>query len=384
MTTVLGDFKSIAEEHAPFNAAIIAAVLEASSSDQVVFHGEREHLDIVRQSLKKANIDFTRIRWEEIQPGPRHAGFWRGLLSSLPLIFGTLFRQSKDVEHFFFTGLSLSGIAALKCFVLMFRPKYKVSLVNHGELARLLSSRRWAPLLTIARSRVRHIVLGEGIRDIVIRRFPSLQNSLVGIQHPYLFPSINEHVSPPTIDIPCFAFLGLADESKGFPIFQEIAKSISEQFPRSAKFVFIGHFTPSQLSTEMNEWRNELTRYMDTPGSNTHLPRAEYEIQLSNVTYVVMPYDPVEYSLIASGSMLDCFAALKPWIALRNSEFEMITKKVGNVGYLCDSTAEMARLMIDIVKDFPAEQYRLQCQNLQSGRKLFSPALAAMKVREIL
>ena len=62
-------------EHAPFNAALLDTVLLAYPDSPVLFAGEREHVERVRQALGKYDAkSLQRVEWQVISIPPRHLG----------------------------------------------------------------------------------------------------------------------------------------------------------------------------------------------------------------------------------------------------------------------------------------------------------------------
>ena len=379
------DFRCWGAEHAAFNAAFLATVMAAFPVARLTFYSEEGHAGHVHSSLAAAGYDPASLEWRLLQPPPRRAPFWTCASHDVPLIFGVLQQLSRaNVRHVFVTGLSISGIAATKLFAQIRRPRYSLAFVHHGALATLMHSRRWTPFLTLGNSRIRQIVLGAGIRERVVNRFPQLENVLASIPLPYLFPP-NQEAAPSTLRLPLgFAFLGLTDEAKGFQLFVDLAKHVHAAADRRAVFQLIGHFTPAQSSPAMERWRREeVAPWVDIPSGDGYMDRAEYERKIMATSYAIMPFDPDEYSLIASASLLDCFTALKPWIALRNPEFERLHQQLGDVGYLCDTREELFACVLDITTNPPAQRYAVQQQNLLRGRELFTPAAIAPALRQI-
>ncbi len=82
--------------------------------------------------------------------------------------------------------------------------------------------------------------------------------------------------------------------------------------------------------------------------------------------------------------MLDALTAGKPFIALRNSQFEEMFETMGDIGYLCDDVEHLKSIVADIVRDPPRERYRRQSETILARREIFSSRAVAAQLRRIL
>jgi hypothetical protein len=363
-------------EHVPFDAALIASLAQAYPGEPIHFHGEREHLRLVQQYLQPrfAGAD---VVWRELTLPPRLATPMARIASDLRICQAMLseaqrLRANRVIACYMH---STTGILTLKTLAPVYRPR-SLAFIHHGSLLRLVSSRRYRPLLSIANGALRQIVLGDSIRDEVLGALPSLRGSLYAIRHPYFF---DEAVAS---DLPVsgpmsFSFLGLVDENKGFPEFVELATTLSPSWQHAARFDLIGGTRTGALPKAIGPWVK--TYIADGP-----MPRDVFEAQLRQTHYAVFPYNPSYYKFIASGSVLDALAAGKPIIALRNSQFDEMFRTIGDIGYLCDDIAHMRHVTAGILRDPPRERYRQQSQNVLAGRRIFGTAAVAEQLRGVL
>jgi glycosyltransferase involved in cell wall biosynthesis len=361
-------------EHVPFDAAFIAAVARAYPGEPIHFFAERDHLAQVQRFLGPGRR-LPDVEWRELTLAPRFAApkervasdfrLCRSILSEARRLGAT--RVVACYMH------ATTGTAALKALSLVYR-QMVIALVHHGSLLRLMSSRRFGPLLRLGNRRLRQIVLGEPIRAEVLADVPELRRSLRAIRHPYFFdgaaPSEYPGSAPAT-----FSFLGLIDESKGFAEFVDLAGEIAPPAGDAVRFDLIGG--KRGAAVESGPW-------VKLYGSDGPLPRDVFERQLGQTTYAVFPYRPSAYRLVASGSVLDALAAGKPLIALRNPQFEEMFQVMGDIGYLCDDMAGMKGLIASILRDPPRDRYRQQSRNILATRRIFEPAAVAVELRAAL
>jgi glycosyltransferase involved in cell wall biosynthesis len=203
-----------------------------------------------------------------------------------------------------------------------------------------------------------------------------MQGRLHAIRHPYFFDAAAPSELPASGPI-TFSFLGLIDETKGFPQFVEMAGALAPVWNGAVRFDLIGGK------------REGVTRAMTGPHVTAYaydgpLPRDVFEQKLRETVYTVFPYDPDYYRLIASGSVLDALAAGKPIVALRNPQFMEMFQVMGDIGYLCDDVAGIKRTIETILREPPRERYAQQSRNILTARRLFEPAQVATQLRAAL
>lgn len=380
-------FDSVAwgPEHVPFNAAFLGAVREAFPDEPVRFYGERDHLGHLRQFGKgRLPDDGPAVEWHEMALPPRFASGERRLKHDWQnchrvLSEAALSPGSRVIACNLYP---TTGLAALKARRLIDRSS-TVALVHHGGLRGLMGSRRHIPLLTLGNGRLRQIVLANAIRGEIVRRLPSLGASVHAIRHPYFF----DHT--PVSELPAegpitFAYLGLVDKEKGFPVFSQLAATVAASaWSRRARFELIGFF-PKKEGSSSNGAEARPGPWVETAGQAGHLPRAVYEARLQQMSYSVLPYNPSEYAFVPSGSVLDTLAVAKPLIAIANPQFEEMFRDLGDIGYLCKDAEEMREVILAIAREPPRERYRRQSEAILAGRQIYGPSAVATQLRDIL
>jgi hypothetical protein len=170
-----------------------------------------------------------------------------------------------------------------------------------------------------------------------------------------------------------FGYMGVGNNrEKGFDLFVQLAAEFCEH--TNVKFVMVGFL--KDLCEGM--------AYAGITGVSTvPLTPEEYRRRASSLTYTVGTSEPLHYRLVASATFLDALSFIKPGIYLRNPYVEYYFDKMGDIGYLCNSYEEMRALVLTLVKAFPVERYRQQCQNILRERKLFEPRVLASQLRAI-
>jgi len=364
-------------EHVPFDAALLASLIEAFPDERIHFFGERDHCQQVLRYLQPRLGSAADITWGDIKLPPRLASPRQRLAADLRIVT-TMLSRARALQATRVVACYVhwaTGVLALKALQGLYR-RGPIGLIHHGSLLQLVASRRFHPLASLANGRLRQIVLAEPIRAEVARRLPRLGPSLRAIRHPYFF----EEATPselPTGAPMTFSFLGLIDETKGFDAFAGLAATFGRSHGEAARFDLIGGTRTGALPASVNAW-------VKTYGSGGPIPRDVFERQLRQTTYAVFPFDPVYYRLVASGSVLDALAAGKPFIALRNPQLEELLQAMGDIGYLCDSVGELEAVVAGILREPPRERYRRQSENILARRQIFGATAVAAQLREIL
>jgi hypothetical protein len=114
------------------------------------------------------------------------------------------------------------------------------------------------------------------------------------------------------------------------------------------------------------------------------LTRAAFESSIRQLAYVVWTTPPERLRLAPSATFVDALAFLKPGIYLRNDYLEHHFRRMGDIGYLCDSREEMVETIRAIISSFPLDRYRRQVENIRRGRAIFEPEALAPRLRAIL
>ena len=363
-------------EHAAFDAAFLAAVAQAFPEEPIHFHGERDHVCHTKHFLD-AGFAGAQVVWRELVLPPRLASSRERLAHDFRMCKSMLSEASRRratrvvacYVHPF------TGTAALKVLSLAYR-ECPIAIIHHGNLRRLLASRRYRPLLlSFAYGRLRHIVLGDFIRTEVVHQLPRLGQSLHAIRIPGFFEDALPSELPPSGPV-SFSFLGLVDEMKGFPEFVELAASLAPSYGAVARFDLIGGTRVGPLPA--------ASPFVQTYSQAGPMTREAFDQQLRQTTYTVFPYNQSYYRLIASASVLDALSAGKPLIALRSPQFEDMFQAMGDIGYLCDDLQEMKTVIVSILRQPPRERYRQQSQNILMGRGIFAPPSVAVQLRDAL
>src|SRR5262249_31892973 len=141
-------------------------------------------------------------------------------------------------------------------------------------LSSLVASRSTRAFLAYGNgSRIRHVVLGENIRQTLTARFPELTRHVFSMRHPYLFPT-SALSAWPSDGCVRFGFLGVASRDKGFDAFCRLAARVSNECgaDAAARFELVG-----RLSAEYRDALPEGASHVAIACEGKPLPRDLYD-----------------------------------------------------------------------------------------------------------
>lgn len=363
-------------EHAEFNAALVAAFRAGFPSEQILFLAEKEHWGIVRDKLAVHGVGG--VDSEIISVPPRSCPSRNRYLLDLSLMRRVFARAAVlGVTRLIFCSVSAPGLLAVKLNLAGNRKVHCV-VVPHGILEEAV--RR--PLLAVLRrplmfryalavancNRLRYLVLGEPLRDELLRHLPRLGAVVCSIDHPYFFNDLPATTSTVGRTVR-FGFLGVGAVNKGILNMAAIARVVcSEQVCSSAEFWLVGHPENVQVKDSLTAAGVNMTS-LDGP-----LGRDAFEGTLASLHYALFPCDSGSYALRASGTFLDALSRGIPVIAMRTPLFSYYFERLGDIGYLCDSIDGFTNCIRALAVQHPSDRYDRQRKTILNGRDIFAPA----------
>lgn len=372
-------------EHAQFNAAMLMSASELSKDGLVTFLGESNHLNSVAECLPVAVA--AKVKFQQVDVASRHLrAFISRFLIELPLLSRVwrAVRESRS-EMLFITGVTEPGLLAIKLFFLFHPPQIPIVVVFHSILPQFLYSQKRQLLLgALVPKNVVYVVLGKHILHELGKISPWIRNRISTITHPYIFEQHDTSAQKISV-VPKFAFVGLANNNKGFPDFLLLIEQFNKRVASNIKprFYFIGSVSNECIKLFEDFKKTDDSSSLWFPLKTGKLPLDIYRQKISEVDYIIMPHSIDAYKLVFSGSSLDALLLLKPIIALRSSFFEEFFDQLGDIGYLCNDIAEMSDLIVELSQNPAVERYRLQTNNLHKGRLFFDPSVVAIEIKSL-
>lgn len=251
-----------------------------------------------------------------------------------------------------------------------------VYVVSHGELSffqrnDLKKTRPWywyAKLWYYGFSRsntkmhLKYIVLGESIKKNMIHLFPNLKDSLIVINHPYIFSSFQDKGQFVRKTKIVLGVIGFMTQEKGLYDLLDFAEQLkSKIFNQELEIKVIGR-NPSLI--DVKEYP-----FIGWSGDNV-LSRKLFEEEIKKIDYLLYFYNPETYRLTASGALFDAISFGKPSIYLSNDYFK---DAIGEspIGYGCDTVDDMVRKVDEIIQRGDM-QYQSYVHNLDMLKDKFS------------
>ena len=351
--------------HAPFNAGLIETLHAAEPGRQMVVAAEADHLAGLAELVDPAL--WLRTKQIPLAPAPAGSSF-RARLAIDYRLLRQVFSLADKGARLVIADLAPATLYALRLNA-MLRPSAFASIaaVLHGNAAELAGWRARNPLIRATQLRAamgvvptncRFLVLEDAIRRALGECVPEHSSVLATLPHPiptYEGKRCDKAHDDPSVQLAGpirIAFLGAAQEKKGFGTFLALAQRLVRQYPERVEFDAIGWLPPESAGLDLSC----LTRRP----SLTKINRAEFLSALDAVDYVCLPYDQELYRFSASGTLLDAVSARKPVIALRSPLLEDLQAEFGNIGVLANDFEQLASMTERLIQAQKTTDYQQQ------------------------
>jgi len=372
-------------DHSPGNAMTLCTVCAAYPDEAVEFHAFERHVQAVDRQLAAARpanlrtVSLGRAPAELDQwPGWRQAWFYRGVLR--PFAVGRPSSRASLWFILFGHGPLVRGVR----WAVAGRPDIRAQYLQHGELSSIVGWRSPNPLH-------RHFDLRACLESTRIGRELWLvlePHILANVQSELHLHETAVRVLPYQIDLaegdrlPAlpleppirFCAMGLQTRSKGFHIYQPIAKRLTAALGRLCQFHVCGVLHASIADHE----RGGLVFDFD---DGQLVSRDRFLRAATDKHYVVLPYEGDWYRFSLSGALYDAINFRKPVIALTTESTRRLFAQFGDLGYLCDTVEALERQIRAIAEQPDPDRYARQRENLGVARRHFSVREATQTYR---
>jgi glycosyltransferase involved in cell wall biosynthesis len=376
------DFLSHEFMHHPFNEGYLRMLRAAFPKDRISFHAGPGHLDVMAARFSPADgIEFRPCPPFSVPFGlSRHnpvAGRW-GARRALNAMIGEMGKVPLRMAAVLGVDANLYGVLASRWTSLSSAPLH---MILHNHLAAGIKWRSRNPLIRnfdfVAGLKkplpppVRLITLELGINEAIADRFPALARSTETLEHPILE---SEWCAQSPMDSPGvkIAFLGHSSAGKGFDLFAELARKCRRP---DLEFQAIGIADPASDQFD----QSGLTR----KPSRRSVPRPEYIAALAEVDLVCLPLSD-GYEYVASGSVIDAMAALKPLVCIKNRSLSAIEKRYGPIGYMAASASDLSEFICNLTRSRYDEHKGEWIRNLTRLREARHPEVLALGYKQLV
>ncbi len=342
---VVFDFLSHASMHLPFNEGYLRMVRAAFPQDEIVFHAEAGHAENLAACFAPADrISFQPIArmipafgLSRHNPMGGRIAAWRCWQAMRAACAGRKPRLAAVM------GVDANLLGVLRQ---VWPDAVPLHLILHYHIA---ETSRWrsrnpairhfdltAGLRKTLQPSIRLVALELGIRESLAAYAPQIARNIDVLEHPILGGEWGQTLQLAEGEPLRIGFVGHASASKGFDRFVGWANRLAGPM---LEFHAIGIASPEALQMD----QSALTRKA-TAGS---VPRPEYVAALARCHLVCLPLSP-SYNMVASGSVIDAIASLKPILGVRNNSFATMEAKYGAFGAMAADNAGLDRIMSDL------------------------------------
>jgi hypothetical protein len=368
--------------HVPFNAGLLATIQAAFPKEVLSFYGAAAHIEELKKQVGQPLVES--ILWKEILPVSSGRRYVERFFRELSLVRRLLRVMPHGLtSRLVLTSAYPSAVLALKVARWIEFKHLPVQIVLHG-LSGVIGKRYRHPirrfqdmktaLTLLGNNNIQYIVLEQSICDVLAKSLPRLSSRIEALDHP-IPPNEGTFQTAELFEPILFGFLGLADRTRGFPVFVNLSNEVSAKYGGRAEFHAIGYCSKHGSVEGIDALATKPT---DIP-----VPRNDFRLKVSALHFVVLPHEAGPYTLTASGVLLDAIAWEKPVIARKIPIFQTMFERHGDIGYLFSDDADLRRIVEQIVIAPDETRYHRQVLNIRSARKSRAPETLAAAYREI-
>lgn len=357
--------------HAPFNAALLHAVVLAYPELRVSFRARPGHAAAVRGIL------------ERYCPAIVSAIEWRGMTERSDGSIAARWRSNNRIfrevlsagERVLFCSISRMQLLQLKRHM---KPNHEVRAVLHGDLDRIdkpLTDR--FPMSLFALQKVlrgrqprglRYVLLGDSIRRAIPAEFdPAMQNACM-IDHPYHFPQVLPAPSGEVV----FGIFGNCGDGR---LIERVAREVRAAAPHVG-FRLVG-FLGDRAAVE------RLAPLVE--GTGTQPISADAFLQGARaVTYALWLAEPDSFRLRASGTFMDALAFGKPLVYTANEFIDAYHALAPAIGMRCATIDDVPAAVLAVARAHREAVYREAQEAIVDFRVRFAPESLALRLASCL
>lgn len=380
----------VGTQHAVGNSATIQAMAHGFSQHTVRVFADATHVTELRNDTELtacANVDFVPIALYPHLRGKTHLVSWDRFRHELATLRRGLAQVPKGERCLIFLiSATPTAIFAASLLARLHPDRIGVMAGLHGNLNDAFGWRPRNPLTRafdlrsalLARHprRLRFMVLEQGIRDELATRLPAAAACTDVLELPINLAELADQLVPGFVPPIRIGLVGLATEAKGTSLFLDIARDMTTRFPGRVAFHHVGCLAPGTDPAPF--------QVLADPPATEHLSRATFTARLAALHYVFLPIREGYYNLSASGALLDAMTWAKPVIARALPIVTPLFRRFGDIGYLCDSDADMRAAVETIVTQADGARHARQVAAMRALRAARTPAALASTYRAVI
>jgi hypothetical protein len=376
-------------QHAVGNSATIQAIARAFPDQPVRVFADQTHLTELRADpdlTGRDNVGFAPIALYPHHRGKTHLVSWGRFRRELAALRQGLAQVPRGAPVLLFLISATPTAIAAAALLARIHRHLSVMVGLHGNLNDAFGWRPRNPLtrafdlrsMLTARhpARLRFMVLEQGIRDSLERLLPAAAARTDVLELPINVAEVADQRTPDFVPPIRIGLVGLATAAKGTDLFLDIAREMAARHPGKLSFHHVGRLTPGTDPAPF--------AVLADPPATAHLPRADFTARLAALHYVFLPIREGYYNLSASGAFIDAMTWAKPVIARALPIVTPHFRRWGEIGFLCETDADMRAAVERIATGMDSTGYAHQVQAMRALRAARTPAALAGAYRDIM
>lgn len=374
-------------KHATVNAALLEAASTGLGGWTIEARLHPAHLQWIREVAPRRTTAKTCIG-PLPEPSASLRESHRGRAVSDLILYARILAEARreEIQALLLTSTTPLGVSALKLLIPWLLPGKPVLVITHqindlttrDSAPEPSSSRRLARALTLASPpNLRFLAPGSVLLDALRASHPELAGPFCSLELPYVWQrdSCPKPPRPEAGEPVVFGVFGLT-RGDSLAALGRVAKAV-HQCTTAVRFLLVGFCREPLL--ELPAGCEHVEGLGTTPLSHEELARRAREAH-----YALWVRNPGEYRMRLSASLLDAFSFLLPTVTLANPFARFCFERMGDIGYLCEGESALVERIVDLVRCFPRDRYRYQCETVRCGRQLFAPTRAGARLRELI
>lgn len=355
--------------HVPVNSEFLNIICARFFSKKVIFYGDSIHIKNIKKNINANNIDFNEIN---IIQSPQSK-----IKAVLNEMHNAKYVTDKHAEIDLFIVLNSHP------HTMYFIKKYlddniPLIFIIHGNIEELKRKKHFYQLgywvktaFAYKRNRkyMKYIVLGDSIRDNLLKYVNYISEQTVAIPHPY---SLSTNQSAKTLtkqkndNIITMGMIGsFSSEKNSYQIF-ELEKRLRDKHVTNVNFLLVG-------SGDINNTLLSKSIQVSFIGDCTKkLSMEEYNAGIDKLDYILFFWPKDSYQLTASGALCDAIVHNKPIISIRNDYLTWVFNEVGDLGFLCDDINQIEHIVCAIARGDLKSEIDIISKNFDNARNFFS------------
>lgn len=350
---IFSELQMQGDKHVHVNSGLLNIIKSSFKNQDIDIFCDDKHKSELSKYVKTSQfLNFNTFEFTGLKELRKRATLSKTFRESL--LTYKIFKQARknNAELIVFASAFPFTALVLNFFSWVFNQKIIVGL--HGDIGVLNLKKNKITTIVYKyvvklffRTRPLNVILlfyGKTIEEQLFNVFPRFERrNVISIDHPYNYNSelVVDNLEKENSVI--IANVGTGLMNKNSHLLYQLAEMQKYNVEnKKVKFIQVGN-----VSQEVMSYSNT---YVDILNNNEFIPFDIFEGNIKKADYFVYFFKQNSlYDLCPSGTFFDAIKYKKPIISIRNPFFEYYFKKLGNIGYLCDSVEEINETINDVI-----------------------------------